>query len=89
VKRPFKTRTKPGTKKARGIHAPTIGIGEDAIKGRGRGGRSPSLGKGDLGENIPQSPRDSQSIANIDNSQSIQTGGGGDDGTNDDNDVYE
>jgi hypothetical protein len=87
--RTFKTKTKPGTKRRGGIHAPTIGVGEDAIRGRGPGQKMAALGKGGLGENIPQSPRDLQAIANIDNSQSIQTDGNGDEGTNDDNDVYD
>ena len=85
----FKTPAKAGTKKRRGLHRPTIGVGEDALHGRGSGGRSPSLGKGAIGENIPQSARDADAIANIDGSQSIQTGGGGDAGTNDANDFYD
>ena len=86
----FKSKTRPGTKKSRGLHAPTIGVGEDEIRGRGPGQKMAKLGKGKLGENIPVSSRDLGAIANIDNSQSIDTGGGGDAGTeHDDNDVYD
>jgi hypothetical protein len=87
--RKLKTPAKPGTKKRRRGHGPTIGVGEDKILGRGDGGRAASLGKGDLGENIPQSSRDADAIANIDQSQNIMTGGGGDAGTNDDGDGYD
>jgi len=79
--RKFKTPAKPRTRKRAGIHRPTIGVGEDAIIGRGPGGRTASLGKGALGENIPQSSEATSSIENIDASQSIQTGGSGDAGT--------
>jgi hypothetical protein len=56
---------------------PTIGVGEDQIRGRGDGGRIPELRKGELGENIAQSSRDADAIGNIDQSQAIE--GGGDD----------
>lgn len=83
----FKSKTRPGTKKSRGLHAPTIGVGEDAIRGRGPGQKMAKLGKGDLGENIPVAQRDAQAIANIDNSQHIGIGESGEAGTNDD-DIY-
>lgn len=60
-------------RKTRTSSRPTIGVGEDAITEADRG-------RGGLGENIPQSTRDADSIARIDEDQNIQGGGDNFDG---------
>ena len=71
--------TKPETKEKRlaryrRAHKPTIGIGEDAIRGRGEKASLPELDAGELGENIAQ-PEGAQAVARIDQDQCIQGGG--------------
>jgi hypothetical protein len=59
--------------KTRTSSKPTIGMGEDAITGADRG-------RGGLGEKIPQSQRDANAIARIDQDQTIQGAGDNFDG---------
>lgn len=72
-------RTKRRDGRKPNMNPPTIGIGEDKIRGRDDGARlgNEPLGKGELGERIPIRQADADAIARINQDQIIE--GGGDD----------
>ena len=52
MKRKSTSPTRAEKRRLPGASKPTIGVGEDAIRGRGDGGRMPALGCGDIGERV-------------------------------------